>query len=69
MVPSLIMWGGLALVGYIMPWENAASFQMRFSFLTVSIFVGLAAFLTVSLLVKDPEMMMLAGAVRRRIRY
>jgi hypothetical protein len=67
--PSLIMWGGLALVGYIMPWGNAAPFQTRLSFLAVSIVVGLAAFLTVSFLVKNPEMMMLTGAVKRRIRY
>jgi putative peptidoglycan lipid II flippase len=67
--PSLIMWGGLALVGYIMPWGNAAPFQTRLSFLAVSIVVGLAAFLTVSFLVKNPEMIMLTGAVKRRIRY
>lgn len=69
MFPSLIMWGGLALVGYIMPWENAAPFQTRFYFLTASVVVGLAAFLTVSFLVKNPEMMMLTGAVKRRVRY
>jgi putative peptidoglycan lipid II flippase len=67
--PSLIMWGAIALVGYVMPWKNAASFRIRFSFLAVSITVGLAAFLTASLLMRNPEMMMLINAVRRRIRY
>ena len=66
--PSLMMWGAIALVGYIIPWENAAPFQTRFYFLTASIVAGMAAFLTFSFLVKNPEIMMLTGAVKRRVR-
>jgi putative peptidoglycan lipid II flippase len=66
---SLMMWGTLILIGFLMPWENAASFHVRISFLSVSIILGMAVFIAVSFFAKNPEMMMLTGAVKRRIRY
>ena len=62
---SLLMWGSLIIVAFLMTWDNAASFHARFTFLTVNITVGLATFLISSRFLKNQEMMMLINALKR----
>ena len=62
---SLLMWGSLIIVAFLMTWDNAASLHARFTFLTISITVGLATFLISSRFLKNQEMMMLINALKR----
>jgi len=48
-----------------MTWNNAAPLHARFTFLTVSITVGLATFLISSCFLKNQEMMILINAVKK----
>jgi putative peptidoglycan lipid II flippase len=65
LLSSLMMWGALIIIRFLMTWNNSASFQSRLSFLAVSIAMGLAAFLTSSWLLKNREMIMLMDALKR----
>ncbi len=59
---SLLMCGALFLVALFLPWDDAASWYGRMTFLTVSIVAGLAAFFISSLLLKNEEMQALRAA-------
>ncbi len=63
---TLLMWGTLLLIGYFLKWDTGASLQIRLSFLTVNIAVGLAAFLISSRLLKNRELEMLTEAIARK---
>jgi putative peptidoglycan lipid II flippase len=67
LVASLMMWGALILIPFLMKWDNAASLHSRLAFLSASIVVGLATFLIASCLLKNQELMMLIAAVKRRL--
>ena len=62
-----MMWGALLLVDFFMQWDNAGSLHSRLYSLSVSITVGLATFMVSSCLLKNQELMMLIGAVKRRL--
>ena len=62
---SVLMWGALIIVAFLMTWNNAAPLHARFTFLTVSITVGLATFLISSCFLKNQEMMILINAVKK----
>lgn len=63
---SLLMWGVLLAVDFGLKWDNGAPLSSRATFLAVSIVLGLGTFLLSSLLLKNGEMKMLAGALKRR---
>lgn len=65
LLSSLMMWGALIIIRFLMRWNNSAPFQARLSFLAVSIAVGLVAFLMSSWLLKNRELIMLMEAVKR----
>lgn len=62
---SVLMWGALIIMAFLMTWNNAASLHARSTFLTVSITVGLATFLISSRFLKNQEMMILINAVKK----
>jgi putative peptidoglycan lipid II flippase len=66
-IASLLMGGALLLIPFIMKWDNAGSLHARLYFLIAGITVGLAVFLLSSRLLKNQELMMLIGAVKRRL--
>ncbi|MDP2725876.1 MAG: lipid II flippase MurJ, partial [Syntrophales bacterium] len=65
---SLMMCGALILAGYLLSWSNNAPFRLRLHFLVVSILVGIATFFVTSYVVKNSEMMIIADALKRRIK-
>jgi putative peptidoglycan lipid II flippase len=66
-IASLLMGGALLLVPFLIKWDNAGSLHSRLYFLIIGISVGLAVFLLSSRLLKNQELMMLIGAVKRRL--
>ena len=63
---SLAMWGTIALVNYIFPWNNEGAFNERFIILVSGIAVGLSTFLIASFILKSSEMMMVFEIVKRK---
>ena len=66
-IASLLMGGALLLIPFLTRWDNAGSLHSRLYFLIVGVTVGLAVFLLSSRLLKNQELMMLIGAVKRRL--
>jgi putative peptidoglycan lipid II flippase len=64
---SLVMWGVILLLEYFLPWDIRGPFNARFRFLAAAIFSGGASFLIASYLFKCPEMMSVAGMVKKRL--
>ncbi len=62
---SLAMWGTIALVNYIFPWNNEGPFNERFIILVLGIAVGLSTFLIASFILKSSEMMTVFEIVKR----
>lgn len=63
---SLIMWGVIALVGLIFPWDLQAGFRDRATFLALAIAGGLGGFIAAAYLLKCEEMIHLAAMIKRK---
>ena len=64
---SLAMWGGIIIIGTVLPWRGEGPFNERLLYLAVCIFAGTAIFLISSCLVKCSEMRMIIDMVKRKI--
>ncbi len=62
---SLMMWGILILVAFLLPWQENAPLQLKVIFLAVSIGAGLSAYSLFSYLLKNREMILLLDALKR----
>ena len=63
---SLAMWGTIALVDYIFPWNNEGPFNERLLTLTSGIAVGLITFLVFSYILKNSDAIMVFEIVKRK---
>jgi putative peptidoglycan lipid II flippase len=64
---SLAMWGIIALVNYIFPWNNKGPFNERLLMLTSGIIAGLITFLCFSYILKSGEMTTVFEIAKRKI--
>ena len=62
------MWGAIALLDLIFPWNTGGAFQDRLFFLILAITVGAVTFSGVCMILKIPEMMTIVGILRRKLR-
>lgn len=67
-VSSLAMWGGIAGIDHIFPWNNDALFNSRAALLASEIVVGLVTFLIISRILKSSEMMTLFEIAKKKTR-
>jgi putative peptidoglycan lipid II flippase len=65
---SLAMWGVIATVALIFPWNNGAPFHERISILTLQIVMGLFTFLVFSHLFKSVELKTALDIAKRKLR-
>lgn len=63
---SLAMWGTIALVNYILPWNNNGTFNERFLVLISGVAVGLITFLIFSFILKSTEIIKIFEILKRR---
>lgn len=63
---SLAMWGTIAIVNYILPWNNEGTFNERFLVLISGIAVGLTTFLIFSWILKSSEITAVFEIVKRK---
>jgi len=67
LLSSLAMWGTIALVNYIFPWNNEGPFNERLLMLTSGIIAGLITFLFFSYILKSGEMTTVFEIAKRKI--
>jgi putative peptidoglycan lipid II flippase len=67
-VSSLMMWLSIAVVDLIIPWNNNGPFRERLVYLCVTIACGIVVFFLASRIQKSPELMLLVGTVRRKVK-
>ncbi len=63
---SLVMWGVIALVGLLFPWDLQAGFRQRATYLFLAITGGLGGFLAAAYLLKCEEIVHLAAMIKRK---
>ncbi len=68
MASSLAMWGVIAVIALIFPWNNGAPFTERFFILTLQIVLGFLTFLFFSHVFKSGELRTAVDIVKRKLR-
>ncbi|MHB8910014.1 MAG: murein biosynthesis integral membrane protein MurJ [Syntrophales bacterium] len=64
---SLAMGAAIFGIGLLIPWNPSGPFSTRMMYLLLCVFGGGFAYFAAALLFRSPEIMLLAGALRRRI--
>jgi putative peptidoglycan lipid II flippase len=65
-ISSLVMWGAILLIDFVIPWNAQGQFKSRLTYLIVAVVTGAIAYFTCAYLLQSPEIHSIVGQVKRR---
>ncbi len=65
-ISSLVMWGSILLVDFVLPWDTQAQAKARLIYLLVAIVTGATTYFVCAYLLKSPEIHSILGQIKRR---
>ena len=65
-ISSLVMWGSILLVNFIVPWDTNAETKARLMYLIVAVMTGAITYCVSAYILKSPEIHSIVGQIKRR---
>ena len=65
-ISSLVMWGSILLVDFVIPWNAKAQIKTKLTYLIVTILTGGITYFVCTYLLKSPEIHSIIGQIRKR---
>ena len=67
-ISSLMMWGAILLVDFVIPWNTNGQFKARLTYLIVTVVTGAITYFVCAYLLKSPEIHSIARQMKRRFK-
>jgi putative peptidoglycan lipid II flippase len=67
-ISSLVMWGSILLVDFVIPWDTNAQMKARLTYLIVAVMTGAITYFVCAYLLKSPEIHSIVGKMKRRFK-
>jgi len=65
-ISSLVMWGSILLVDFVIPWNTNGQTKARLTYLIVAVMTGAIIYFACAYLLKSPEIHSIVGKMKRR---
>ena len=65
-ISSLVMWGSILLVDFVIPWNTNGQTKARLTYLIVAVMTGAITYFACAYLLKSPEIHSIVGKMKRR---